>query len=356
MSEVLAIPAEPLISVVMPVRNGAPYVADAVSSIQAQSYRHWELVVVDNESDDDSAVIVGALAARDPRIRLITGVPRGIAGALNAGVDLARGQLIARMDADDVAVPERLEVQLQWMRRTGVEICGGWIQQFGDRQGLVWFPETHEAIARELLFRCALMHPTVLTHAEILKRHRYNERAGFKDYELWTRLIHLYRMGNIPAVLLRYRRHPNQVTVTDGAVLRAGNARLHASLFDALFPDANPDDAEILERVAERVPFSSLRDLEHAGSLLARIARDQETMLSQRMLDRWRGACRRSAPLGTAAWRCYERVAPQFAIPAASADRRLQAACALRISSDSRLGRGLRAVNSALRRTRHTAT
>ena len=168
MSEVLAIPAEPLISVVMPVRNGAPYVADAVSSIQAQSYRHWELVVVDNESDDDSAAIVGALAARDSRIRLITGVPRGIAGALNAGVDLARGQLIARMDADDVAVPERLEVQLQWMRRTGVEICGGWIQQFGDRQGLVWFPETHEAIARELLFRCALMHPTVLTHAEIL--------------------------------------------------------------------------------------------------------------------------------------------------------------------------------------------
>ena len=356
MSEVVAIPAEPLISVVMPVRNAAPFVADAVSSIQAQSYRHLELVVVDNESDDDSAAIVGALAARDSRIRLITGVPRGIAGALNAGVDLARGELIARMDADDIAVPERLAVQLQWMRRTGVEICGGWIQQFGDCQGLVWFPETHEAIARELLFRCAVMHPTVLMHAEILKRHRYDERAGFKDYELWTRLIHQYRMGNVPAVLLRYRRHPNQVSVTDAAVLRADNARLRASLFDALFPDANRDDAEIVERVAERIPISSLRDLEYAGSLLARIARGQERMLSQRMLARWRGACRRSASLGTAAWRCYERVAPQFGIPAARADRRLQAACALRISSDSGLGRGLTVVKSVWRRTRHTAT
>jgi hypothetical protein len=340
----------------MPVRNAASFVADAVSSIQAQSYRHWELVVVDNESDDDSAAIVGALAARDSRIRLITGVPRGIAGALNAGVDLARGQLIARMDADDIAVPERLAVQLEWMRRTGVEICGGWIQQFGDSEGLVWFPETHEAIARELLFRCAVMHPTVLMHAEILKRHRYDAQAGFKDYELWTRLIHQHRMGNVPAVLLRYRRHPNQVTATDAAMLRADNARLRASLFDALFPDADQNDAEIVERVAEGLPFSSLRDLEHAGSLLARIARDQERMLSQRMLGRWRGACRTSAPLGTAAWRCYERVAPQFGIPAANADRRLQAACALRISLDSGLGRGLRVVKSASRRIRHTAT
>lgn len=347
-----AISAEPLISVVMPVRNAAPYVADAVASIQGQSYRHWELVVVDNESDDDSAAVVEALAARDSRIRLITGIPRGIAGALNAGVDLARGELIARMDADDIAVPERFAVQLEWMRSTGVEICGGWIQQFGACQGLVWFPETHDAIARELLFRCAVMHPTVMTHSEILTRHRYDPRAGFKDYELWTRLIHQYRMGNVPAVLLRYRRHPHQVSVADGSVLRADNARLRGPLFNALFPDAKRGDADIVARVAERIPISSLEELEYAGTLLARIARDQETMFSQWMLKRWRGTCRRSAPLGPAAWRCYERVSPQFGLPAASADRRLQAACALRISSDSRFARGLSVVYSAARRTR----
>jgi glycosyltransferase involved in cell wall biosynthesis len=311
-SEVRAIPAEPLISVVMPVRNGAAYVADAVSSIQAQSYPHWELVVIDNESDDESAAIVGAIAVGDPRVRLITGVPRGIAGALNAGVDVARGALIARMDADDLAVPERLAVQVDWMRRTGVEICGGWIQEFGDRDRLMWFPETHQAIARELLFRCALMHPTVLMHAEILRRHRYDERAAFKDYELWTRLIHQYRMGNAPAVLLRYRRHAEQVQVMETAALLADIARLRGPLFDALFPNADVGDGEILERVAEGVPFATLTDLEHAGSLLVRLAEGQETMLRQRMLHRWRGACRTSSQLGTAAWRCYERVAPQF--------------------------------------------
>jgi Glycosyl transferase family 2 len=355
-SDVLAIPAQPLISVVMPVRNAAPFVADAVSSIQAQSYPRWELVVVDNESDDDSAEIVDALAARDARIRLITGVPRGIAGALNAGVDVARGQLIARMDADDVAVPGRFAVQLEWMRRTGVEVCGGWIQQFGDHEGLRWFPETHEAIARELLFRCAVMHPTVLTHAEILKRHRYDERAGFKDYELWTRLIHLYRMGNVPAVLLRYRRHANQVHFAQAAALRADLARLRAPLFDALFPDADLGDGEIVERVAEGMPFAAITDLEHAGSLLARLAQDQETLLCRRMLLRWRGACRTSAHLGSAAWRCYERGAPRFGIPAMRHDRRLRAACALRISADSRLVHGVNRLVNASRRSRHAAS
>jgi glycosyltransferase involved in cell wall biosynthesis len=314
-SELLAIPAEPLISVVMPVLNGAAYVADAVSSIQAQSYPDWELVVVDNESDDESAAIVSAIAVSDPRVRLITGVPRGIAGALNTGVDVARGQLIARMDADDLAVPERLAVQVAWMRRTGVEICGGWVQEFGDRDRLMWFPETHQAIARELLFRCAMMHPTVLMHAEILRRHRYDERAAFKDYELWTRLIHQYRMGNTPAVLLRYRRHAEQVQVMEAAALRADIARLRGPLFDALFPNADLGDGEIVKRVAEGMPFATLTDLEHAGSLLVRLVEDQETMLRQRMLYRWRVACRRSAQLGTAAWRCYERVAPQFGDP-----------------------------------------
>jgi hypothetical protein len=193
-------------------------------------------------------------------------------------------------------------------------------------------------------------------HAAILRRHRYDQRAAFKDYELWTRLIHQSRMGNVPAVLLRYRRHAEQVHVIEAAALRADIARLRGPLFDALFPDADLGDGEILDRVAEGIPFATVTDLEHAGSLLVRLAQDQETLLRRRMLERWRGACRTSAQLGTAAWRCYERGVPQFGVPATRDDRRLRAACALRISSDSRLAHGVNGFVNASRRIRHAAS
>jgi glycosyl transferase family 2 len=340
----------------MTVHNGAPHVADAIRSIQAQSYSRWELVVIDNGSDDDSAAVVEGLAGNDRRIRLITGFPCGPrARAINAGVDLARGQLIARMDADDVAVPGRLAMQVEWMRRTSVEICGGWIQRFGDRDGLAWFPETHDAIARELLFRCALMQPTVLMHAEILKRHRYSDRVNFEDYELWTRLVGRYRMGNVPAVLLRYRCHPEQSHIVEAPAFEADRRRLRARMFDALFPDATRRDAELIDRVADGMSFASTEELAHAGSLLVALAQSPDTMLRRRMLERWRGSCRRSTHLGLGAWRSYQRLATQFGIPSVDHDRRLRAACALRVGCDSRVVRGVVGMQRASRQRWHAA-
>ena len=106
----------------MPVRDAEVHLAEAVASIQAQSYRRWELIIVDDGSRDGSVAVALQLARGDGRIRLVS-VPRGgVGAALDAGVAQARGELVARMDADDVALPERFEVQLDWMRKTGIEV------------------------------------------------------------------------------------------------------------------------------------------------------------------------------------------------------------------------------------------
>ena len=322
----------PLISVVMPVHDRARYVAEAVISILAQTYSHLELIIVDDGSADESPEIVQALAARDSRIRALF-LPHYSQGrARNAGIALARGEYIAHMDDDDVALPYRLAAQLDWMRRTSVDICGGCSQAFGDRNGLMWFPETHEAIRHELVFRCGLLQGTVLMRADIAKAHPYDEQASFEDYEMWTRLAPLYRMGNMPRILLRERFHPQQSHKVKQVALRADRWKYRARYLHALLPHATPAERSIIARAAEGEPFTRLAELEEAGRWLARLAQTPDAFLRRRMADRWLAACLRSAPLGLACHRLYRRLAPQFGITTDHGTLKLWLACGLRLN------------------------
>ena len=322
----------PLISVVMPVHNRARYVAEAVNSVLAQTYPRFELIIVDDGSTDESPEIVRALAARDPRIRALF-LPHYSQGrARNAGIALARGEYIAHMDDDDVALPDRLTAQLNWMRRTGVDICGGCSQTFGDIHGLLWFPETHEAIRNELVFRCGFLQGTVLIRADIAKAHPYDEQASFEDYELWTRLAPLCRMGNMPRILLRERFHPQQIHKMKADAIRADWRKYFERYLRALFPQATPAERDIFARAAGQEPFTSLADLEEAGRWLALLAQPPDALLRRRMADRWFAVCRRSAPLGLACYRIYRRLTTQFGITADHGTFKLWLACCLRLN------------------------
>lgn len=305
-------PAEPLVSVVMTVRDGEAHLGEALRSIQAQSYRHWELLVVDDGSRDGSAAVVEALAARDRRIRLLAAPRRGRAVAANIGVAHAKGELLARLDADDIAVPERLAVQVRWIEQAGVDLCGGWAMRFGDSTGLWWVPEKHEAIARELLVGFPLVNSTTLARTELMRANLYDERWACEDQELWARLALSHRLGNVPAVLARYRCHPGQVTRREAARLRADHRICRAQLFAAMFPDAQPGHADALNRVAEGEKCSSLEELANAGAALARLARHVDPLVRRRMMGRWHRVCRQSVDLGPSVGRVYRQVAPAF--------------------------------------------
>ena len=344
MRSALTIPAEPLISVVMPVRDAERFIGDAVRSLQGQTYERWELIVVDS-SNDGSRSVVEAAASTDTRIRVVSDPPGSRGRAINKGVALARGDLIARMDADDISLPQRFEVQLAWMRKTGVQVCGSWIQNFGDEEGLVWFPETHDDIGRELVFRYALCQPTVLMHAEIPRAHPYREEAVFEGHELFTRLIERYRLGSVPAVLLKSRSHRRQAHVVEGAGCSTDARRCRPRLFSALYPDAEQPDIDAICALADNDPLSTLSELECAGGWLVRFARDSaDPLIRRQMFRRWRFACRRSAHLGPDAYRAYARLRPEFGLAVPSGDRALWAACALRVTWNSRVDRGLRRI------------
>lgn len=199
----------PRLSVVMPVYNARPFVADAVASILGQTYRDLELIVVDDGSTDGSVDELQRFD--DPRL-VISQLPRnaGIARALDHGLSLAQGELIGRMDADDVALPQRLECQLKLIDEASVDVCGTWARRLGRPNAVLRQPVSNEAIRAKLRFSCALFHPTV-----VLRRSTLDAGGGgylpewvpSEDFELWVRLARdpSVRFANLPEPLLDYR-------------------------------------------------------------------------------------------------------------------------------------------------------
>jgi glycosyltransferase involved in cell wall biosynthesis len=202
----------PLTSIVLAVRNGESTLADAIHSILWQSYRDWELIVVDDGSTDGTVPLVRTF--RDPRIRL-TGDHRGLglAARLNEGLQMARGTYVARMDADDIALPDRLEAQVRFLEHhPAVDVVGGaaWIVDDTLRlRGIRRLPDRHEAIVASRLGPIALMHPSIVARTSWYRRHRYDPRLlGAEDQELFVRAAPDSRYANLEEPVIAYREGP----------------------------------------------------------------------------------------------------------------------------------------------------
>lgn len=205
----------PIISVVLPVYNAEKYIAEAIDSILSQTFSDFELIVINDGSTDASLTILQSYQDIDARIRLFSRENRGLVNTLNEGIDLARGVWLARMDADDIAMPQRFEKQLQWLEQTNSDICGSWVQFFGSSdQRTLRHPCSDDAIKMSLLFGSPFAHPTMLMKNELIKKLRYDpvwDKA--EDYDLWERAGRAgWKMTNIPEVLLSYRQHEAQIS------------------------------------------------------------------------------------------------------------------------------------------------
>lgn len=206
----------PIVSVVLPVYNGERYLHKAIESILSQTYRDFELLIIDDGSTDDSQRIISGFA--DPRIRLLVNEHRlKLSGALNRGMTEARGKFIARMDADDIARPERLATQVKYLvKHQDIGLCGSWVKRFGAcRPTVDKNPLSPEEIKAYTLFECAFAHPSVMFRKSFFAKEqlRYNgEFYPSEDFELWSRAVHLFPCVNIPKVLLDYRVHNQGMT------------------------------------------------------------------------------------------------------------------------------------------------
>lgn len=265
----------PQISVVMTVYNGARFLKETVESLLNQSFQDFELIIVDNCSQDDSVAIIRSY--RDPRIKLIVNEKNlGQTKALNVGLNICRGRFIARMDADDMAVPKRLELQVKFLEEhTEIAAVGGWCQDINaeGKSLRMYRTATDHRVIKYYLMGCGdltewtITHPTVMIRSEVLgKIGFYKEEAGGEynypqDYEYWRRMIaHGYAIANMPEILLKYR-------ILEGSESRSGydqllNHRMNITREHILkyCPDFKKNELDVLVKMLEYLPQINAED------------------------------------------------------------------------------------------------
>lgn len=210
---------EPKISVVLPVKNGERYLEAAISSILGQTFRHIELLVVDDHSDDRTHEIAERFRSADGRIIFLKNPGNGLVDGLNFGVASAKAGLIARMDADDIALPDRLQRQYDFLlAHPEYDVVGSQVREI-DEEGVftgktTTLPEHPSDVSEKLLEFCTLRHPTVL-----MRRAAFEAAGGYRpqcvaaeDLDLWLRMAERGRLINLHEPLLHYRVHPGQVS------------------------------------------------------------------------------------------------------------------------------------------------
>ncbi|WP_378950578.1 glycosyltransferase [Pelosinus sp. sgz500959] len=213
-------PLTPRISVLMSVYNGETYLRETIESILGQTFTDFEFLIVDDGSTDKSLEIIQSY--HDPRIILLKNEHNmGLIKSLNRGLDVARGEFIARMDADDISKPERLAKQLTYLQEhPDIAVCGTWMETIGVSQSRIMgensYPLDSKILKCLLLFYNAIAHPTVMLRADALSgsvQHRYS--SGYhhgEDYKLWIDLAAEKNLANINEVLLYYRLSEEQVS------------------------------------------------------------------------------------------------------------------------------------------------
>jgi glycosyltransferase involved in cell wall biosynthesis len=209
----------PTVSVIMAVHNAQAYLEAAVESILAQTFSDFEFIVIDDGSTDRSPHMLADVASRDPRVRLETRANRGLTKSLNEAIHLSTGELIARMDADDIARPTRLQIQVDFLRaHPEVVLLGGGYELIDGAGRLLTriIPPVDDATLQEhaLSGRTPICHPLAMMRRDaVLKVGGYDEKMLVaQDLDLWLKLGEVGKLACVPDILLQYRQHSRSVS------------------------------------------------------------------------------------------------------------------------------------------------
>ena len=251
----------PAITVLMPVYNGAKYLNESIDSILNQTFSDFEFLIIDDESTDDSVKIIKSYD--DPRIKLIVNKKNiGQSATLNKGLELARGKYIARMDQDDISMPERLKKQMEFMDECpNIGVCGSWIQHFGKYDYLTPLELDDDSIKIKLLTNQNLAHPAVMIRKSTLVKYQLNYDPTFTiamDYDLWVRMFEYCSFANLPEPLLKYRTHKNQKSKISSGISYTEMMRVLALLLEKMDFRFNRYDLSMHYKIVTGTSLDSL--------------------------------------------------------------------------------------------------
>ncbi len=208
-------PTTPLVSVIIPVYNANGFLAGAIESIQNQTYKNLEIIIIDDGSTDETPKILKSLTKKDKHIKILTNKKNlNIASSLNRGIKLAKGKYIARMDADDIALTNRIEKQIKFLQtHPDVVILGGQCKTIDINNIIIghkFFPITDTQIRDALYYENPIQHPTVIFNTNLIPKNFswYNsDLPPAEDYDLFFRLAKFGKLHNLNTVVLKYRQY-----------------------------------------------------------------------------------------------------------------------------------------------------
>ncbi len=305
------------LSVLMSVWNAAPFLRESVESILEQSFENFEFILVNDGSSDESAEILASY--HDPRMQIISLDQNvGMARALNRGLQHISTPYIARMDADDWSYPDRLERQYAFMERhPEVSICGTWAESYegSELYAQGYYGVGHEEICQHLLFRKALFcHPSVMMRKSVVDQTKgYNpDYSHAADMALWYDALPLGKMANLPEILIKYRRHPKQISQMEEGLSQEWARQIFENWLELQMPDL-PQKLRKLhtQLVYKQFPkrYEKLRDVREWALRLD--TWNQEThfiparALREELAKHWFYACNSIRPLNKNVWRMH---------------------------------------------------
>jgi glycosyltransferase involved in cell wall biosynthesis len=297
------------ITVLMCAYNVEAYIAESIQSILDQTFSDFEFLIFDDCSSDKTVEIIQSFS--DPRIRLIRNTENiGLTRGLNEGIKLARGGYIARMDADDLSFPDRLQRQFNFMEKNPeIGLCGCWYQSFGAKNKVVRYETEHQKIALKLLYQTQFCHAAAFMRKSVLTYNSIAYDTSFitaQDYELWTRLQPVCKLANIPEVLFAVRYHEKSISVVKKTQQWENHYRIMRNQFKNMGIDASNIEIALFIRLcngdfdftnselSETATF--LRQLVHANGESLYIPQDK---LNYFLREKWFHLCYQTVANGS---------------------------------------------------------
>ncbi len=263
-----------LLTVLMPVYNGAEYLREAIDSVLNQTFADFQFIIIDDGSTDGTAAILAEYECKDRRLCIHRQTHQGVIATLNKGLELAQGKYIARMDADDMSLPERLAKQVDFLEShpdvgvlgTGVQIMDG----AGNTFHRLRFATQHGVLRWCLCFFNPIVHPTVMMRRHIVARAGgYSaEMEHVEDYDLWRRLSCMTRLSNLPAVLLHLRKHDANISNVQASEQRRFSVQVSSLMISHILNEEVP--THIVQRLWDK-ECQTACDVRPAAELVYRL-------------------------------------------------------------------------------------
>jgi len=271
----------PSITVLMPVYNGEKYLREAIDSILCQTFTDFEFLIINDGSNDKTEEII--LSYNDTRIRYIKNkINLKLIATLNKGIALAIGKYIARMDADDLSLPTRLERQFEFMERNkDVALCGTWYQLLGGANNVVRYVCTHNEIRMKMLYQSHFCHPTVIFRKSMIDTLTLKFDPLFihaEDYDFFVRIAEKFSVANISDVLLTYRVHEQSVSLQNKTIQNNNSTLIKKRSFKNIGIDIAENELELYRSIEQHEYVPTNEYLKTTQILLEKIvAANDET-------------------------------------------------------------------------------